>query len=53
MIKGETLSKSRINITFSDIDESNMSHETFKTYRSKSYQAGNLDLDLPNFSPTK
>lgn len=53
VIKGETLSKSRINITFSDIDESNMSHETFKTYRSKSYQAGNLDLDLPNFSPTK
>ena len=53
VIKGETLSKSRINITFSDINESNMSHETFKTYRSKSFQAGNLDLDLPNFSPTK
>ena len=53
VIKGETLSKSRINITFSDINDSNVSHETFKTYKSKSFQAGNLDLDLPNFSPPK
>ena len=53
IIKGETLSKSRINITFSDVNESNVSHETFKTYKSQAFKAGNLDLDLPNFSPTK
>lgn len=50
IIKGETLSKSRINITFSDMNESNMGRET---YKSIPFQYDNLDLDIPNFSPTK
>ena len=53
IISGETLSKSRINITFSDMNESNTSNTTFKTYKSIPFQYNNLDLDLPNFSPTK
>ena len=32
IISGETLSKSRINITFSDMNESIASNATFKTY---------------------
>ena len=53
IISGETLSKSRINITFSDMNESNASNATFKTYKSIPFQYDNLDLDIPNFSPTR
>ena len=53
IIRGETLSNTRINITFSDINESNESVETSKTYKSIPFQSNNLDLDIPNFSPTK
>ena len=53
IIRGETLSNTRINITFSDINESNASNATSKTYRSIPFKSDNLDLDIPNFSPTK
>lgn len=53
VISGETLSNTRINITFSDINESNTSNITFKTYKSTPFKSDNLDLDIPNFSPTK
>ena len=50
IIKGETLSNTRINITFSDMNESNMGRET---YKSIPFQYDNLDLDIPNFSPPR
>ena len=50
IIKGETLSNTRINITFSDMNESNMGRET---YKSIPFQHDNLDLDIPNFSPPR
>ena len=53
LVTGVTLSKSRINITFSDMNESNLSSATFKTYKSIPFQSDNLDLDIPNFSPTR
>ncbi len=53
VVPGETLSNTRIQITFSEMNESNMSHETFKTYKSIAFHYDNLDLDIPNFSPPK
>lgn len=53
VVPGETLSNTRIQITFSEMNESNMSHETFKTYKSTAFHYDNLDLDIPNFSPPK
>ena len=50
IIKGETLSKSRINITFSDMNDSNLQGEQRE---SVAFRYDNLDLDIPNFSPPR
>ena len=52
VVKGVTLSKSRIDITFPD-ETSNISRVTVKTYKSTPFQPDHLDLDLPNFRLTR
>lgn len=49
----EILSNTRVDITFSQMNESNMSCESVKTYQSLPFKDDKLDLDLPNFNPTK
>ena len=51
VVKGVTLSKSRIDITFPEIDDNE--DVTVKTYKSIPYREDKLDIDLPNFSLTK
>jgi hypothetical protein len=49
----QILSDTRVDITFSQMNESVMSRESVKTYQSIPYMENKLDLDLPYFSPTK
>lgn len=53
LISGVTLSNTRINITFSDMNESNISNDPLKRSKSIPFKSDNLDLDIPNFSPPK
>jgi hypothetical protein len=48
VIRGETLSNTRINITFPDMNESNI-----PARESVAFRYDNLDLDIPNFSPPR
>ena len=50
VIRGETLSNTRINITFSDMNESNIQGEQRESI---AFRYDNLDLDIPNFSPPR
>ena len=50
IIRGETLSNTRINITFSDMNESNIQPVQRE---SVAFKYDNLDLDIPNFSPPR
>ena len=49
----QILSDTRVDITFSQMNESVMSRESVKTYQSIPFKEDKLDLDLPYFSPTK
>jgi hypothetical protein len=49
----QILSDTRVDITFSQMNESIMSRESVKTYQSIPFTENKLDLDLPYFSPTK
>ena len=49
----QILSNTRIDITFSQMNESTMSRESVQTYQSLPYKENKPDLDLPYFSPTK
>lgn len=49
----ELLSDSRIDVTFSHMNESQNTIDSVETYQSVPFQEMKLDLDLPNFSPTK
>lgn len=49
----QILSNTRIDITFSQMNESTMSRESVQTYQSLPFKEDKPDLDLPNFSPTK
>ena len=49
----QILSDTRVDITFSQMNESVMSRESVKTYQSMPFKEDRLDLDLPYFSPTK
>ena len=49
----ELLANSRVNITFDRINNSMMSRESYQSYQSVPFKENKLDLDLPNFSPTK
>ena len=49
----ELLANSRVNITFDRINNSMMSRESYQSYQSIPFKENKLDLDLPNFSPTK
>ena len=49
----QILSDTRVDITFSQMNESVMSRESVKTYQSMPFKEDKLDLDLPYFSPTK
>ena len=50
VIRGETLSNTRINITFPDMNESNIQREPRE---SVAFRYDTLDLDIPNFSPPR
>ena len=47
------LSNTREDITFSQMNESNMSRESCQTYQSLPFKDDKPDLDLPYFNPTK
>ena len=49
----ELLANSRVNITFDRVNNSMMSRESYQSYQSVPFKENKLDLDLPNFSPTK
>lgn len=49
----QILSDTRVDITFSQMNESTMSRESVKTYQSMPFKEDKPDLDLPYFSPTK
>lgn len=49
----QILSNTREEITFSQLNETNMSRESCQTYQSLPFREDKLDLDLPNFNPTK
>ena len=49
----QILSNTRIDITFSQMNESTMSRESVQTYQSLPFQEDKPDLDLPYFNPTK
>ena len=49
----QILSDTRVDITFSQMNESVMSRESVKTYQSMPFKEDKPDLDLPYFNPTK
>ena len=49
----QILSNTRVNITFSQMNESTMSRESVQTYQSLPFKEDKPDLDLPYFNPTK
>ena len=49
----QILSNTRVDITFSQMNESTMSRESVQTYQSLPFKEDKPDLDLPYFSPTK
>ncbi len=49
----QILSNTRVDITFSQMNESAMSKQSVQTYQSLPFKEDKPDLDLPYFSPTK